>query len=176
MTMRRKLPYLAALALGCGSAGLAACADGGPENGLPADAGSSLKSQLEDIRVTVDSAECDRLSRELRHVITRIDGLPSDVDAQLRQRLRDGYDQLKDEALRECNSNREDQQTQTTTTETQTTTTPETPTATTPETPTATTPPPTATTPAPPPPVNPSPVNPPPPPNQGGGTPPEVVP
>jgi len=170
--MRRPLPYLVALVLGVGAAALVACSDK-PQNGVPANAASSLKGQLEDVRGTVDSAKCDRLSRELRSVITRIDALPSTVDAQLRQRLSDGYDTLKKQGLRECNENRADEQT--TTTETQTSTTPTTtatPTTTTPKTPTATTPPTTTPTK----PVPPPPVQPPPPGGEGGGTPPVINP
>jgi len=170
--MRRSLPCLVALMLGAGAAGLAACADSKTKGGIPAGDASDIKRQLEDIRGTVDSAKCDRLSRELRQVVTRIDALPSSVDAQLHQRLDDGYDDLKAKALSECNENRDDQQTQTSTTDTQTEppptqTQPQTQT----QTPTQTEPPVTT----PPPPVEPPPVEPPPA-DPGGGTPPELTP
>lgn len=177
MTMRRWLPHLVALALGAGAALLGACADGGPKGGVTANAAQSLKSQLEYVRVTVDSAKCDRLSRELRQVIDRVDGLPSSVDAQLRQRLSDGYARLKTQALKDCNDNRDKQQTQTTTTDTQTNTAPtQTSTATTPATTPTTPTTSTATTPTTSVPTTPTPppVTPPQPAPAGGGTPPHI--
>ncbi len=172
MIVRRCLAYLLAAVLGAGTAALAACGDG-TKNGIPAADASSLKSDIDDVRQRVEDARCEALAGQLRQVITRVDRLDADVDAQLRERLREGYESLRSKALSECDENRTETETQTTTTETQTT--PETQTQTTPPetqtTPpeTTTTPPPTSTTP-------PVPVAPPPPAPPGGGTPPEVTP
>ena len=172
--MRRWLPYVVAALLGTGAAVLAACSDA-PESGIAAGEASSLKSQIEDIQQRVDDARCQALFDQLRQVDTRVDRLPSSVDAQLRQRLRDGSDNLRDAARRECEKNREAKKTETTTTETAPIPeTPETqppPTTTNPPSNTTTLPPKTTPSPAP----APAPV-PQPPPESGGGTPPELAP
>jgi len=170
--VRRWLPYVLAALLGTGAAVLAACSDA-PKGGIAANEASSLKSQIEDIQQRVDDARCQALIAQLRQVDTHVDRLPSSVDAQLRRRLRDGSDNLRDAARRECEENREAKEAEKTTTDT--TTTPETPEA--PPPPTTTKPP--STTPTTPPTTTPSPPPAPapqPPPNPGGGTPPELEP
>jgi len=171
--MRRWLPYVVAALLGTGAAVLAACSDA-PESGIAAGEASSLKSQIEDIQQRVDDARCQALFDQLRQVDTRVDRLPSSVDAQLRQRLRDGSDNLRETARRECERNREAKETKTATTETLTNPEPietQPPPTTTNPRPTTTTPPPTTTS-SPPPPPEPVPQPSPP----GGGTPPELGP
>jgi TolA-binding protein len=168
MIVRRWLPYLLAAVLGGGSAVLAACSDG-PKNGLSAGDASAIKSDLDDVQQRVEGARCDTLVTQLRQVRDRIDRLGSDVDSQLRQRLADGADRLRTNALSECDKNRESQETETTTTETQTT--PQETQTQPPETttqPPQTTTPPAPTTPVPPPEPAPPPV--PPPGNPSGGT------
>jgi cell division protein FtsN len=172
MTMRKALPYLLALALGVGSALLVACGDS-TKNGIPSADAGDLKSQLEDVRQAVDDARCDEVGGQLRQVEEGIDGLPTSVDAGLRERLREAGDNLRARAVEECNENlaaeqaEEEPDTQTETQETVTQTVP-------PETetqPPAETVPPAETQPpaTQPPPVEPLPEDP-----GAGGTPPEV--
>ena len=172
MIVRRWLPYVLAALLGTGAAVLAACSDA-PKGGIAANEASSLKSEIEDVQQRVDDARCQALFDQLRQVDNRVDRLPSSVDAQLRRRLRDGSDNLREPAARECEKNREAKEAEKTTSDT--TTTPETPEA--PPPPTTTKPP--STTPTTPPTTTPSPPPAPapqPPPNPGGGTPPELEP
>lgn len=173
MIVRRWLPYLVAAVLGTGTALLAACGDG-PSGGIAADDASQLKSDIDDVQQRVDDARCAALVGQLRQLVSRIDRLGPDVDAQLRERLSEGTSRLRERALTECEENRQAKDTETTTTETQTTTTETTtqpPETTTQPPETTTQPPPTTTAPPPPPePVPPPPVDP------GGGTPPEVGP
>jgi TolA-binding protein len=173
--VRRWLPYVLAAILGVGTALLVACGDG-PAHGLSANQASKLQSDLVDVQQRVDSAHCNELIKQLSQIDTRIDELPSSVDAQLRERLREGAERLRSTSRTECEENRQGTQTDTTTTETQTepTTTETQPPATTATQPQTTTAPPTTTAvpPAPPEP----PVTPPPPVGPGGGTPPEINP
>lgn len=170
MIVRRWLPYVLAAVLGVGAALLAACGDS-PSAGIPADEASDLKSHIDDVQQRVDDARCEALIGQLRQVITRIDRLPSSVDAQLRRRLSRGAETLRTNSISECDENREAKQT----TPTETQTTPET--IETQAPPTSTAPPPSTTPPqttAPPPPPAPTPQ--PPPADPGGGTPSEVPP
>ena len=171
MIVRRWLPYVVAVILGVAAALLVSCGDA-PDSGISADRASDLKSDLDVVRQRVDDARCSRLTGQLRQVRTRIDRLPESVDAQLRERLRDGSDKLRDEARTECSENRDAKEAETQTTDTQTT--PE-PTATQPPQ-TKAKPPPTATTAPPATTTSPSPAPQPQPPNPGGGTPPELQP
>lgn len=189
MTVRRTLPYLLALALGAGTALLAACGGGGTKNGIPAASAGELKSQIEDVKQAVDDGRCSDVRGQLRQVDSGIDDLPRSVDQTLVAALRDGADKLRSSAVDECDP---DAATQTTTTDTTTTETTTTDTTTVPDTtteptftettPTPTTPteppPPVTTTPVPPPVTpEPPPVNPPPPPiSPGGGVTPDIPP
>ncbi len=174
MTVRRRLAYLLALVLGVGAALLVACGDG-TERGIPADEASALESDLEDVQQRVEDARCGQLVGQLRQVRDRIDRLEPPVDAQLRERLREGAERLRDQAMTECEENREATETQTTTTdtvptETQTRTTEPAQTQTQTQTQPAPPPPPTQT--QPPPQTNPAPPAAPPEVGPGGGTPP----
>jgi hypothetical protein len=189
MIVRRSLPYLLALALGAGTALLAACGGSGTKNGIPAASAGELKSQIEDVKQAVDDGRCSDVRGQLRQVDSGIDGLPGSVDPTLVSALRDGADKLRSRAVDECDPDTATTTTETTTTETiptdtttipQTTTEPTftetTPTATIPAEPPPPPPPPaTTTTPVPPAPE--PPVTPPPPPvSPGGGVTPEIPP
>jgi hypothetical protein len=177
--VRRCLPYVLALALGAGTALLAACG-GGTSAGVPAANAGDLKSQIKDVLQAVDDGRCSDVPGQLKQVDEGIDDLPPTIDSQLVGALRDGADKLRALAVDECSATTtqttqttETQTTETTTTETTTeptpTTTESTPTTTTPTTPTPEpTPTPTPT---------PTPVPPPPPAGTpGGGVVPEVPP
>jgi TolA-binding protein len=179
MTVRRALPYLAALLLGVCAALLAACA-GNTTGGIAAASAADLKRQLEDVRERVDRGRCGELNGQLRQIGDRIDALPASVDEQLKQALRDGVSRLRSTAPNECNE--ADTQTQTqTTAPLETETTPEQTTAAPPTTQTTTGPATTTTPPSTPPTTTPTvtpppPVEPPPPIGPGGGTPSEIPP
>jgi TolA-binding protein len=170
MTVRRALPYLAALLLGVCAALLAACA-GNTTGGIAAASAADLKRQLEDVRERVDRGRCGELNGQLRQIGDRIDALPASVDEQLKQALRDGVSRLRSTA-----------QTKTqTTAPLETETTPEQTTAAPPTTQTTTGPATTTTPPSTPPTTTPTvtpppPVEPPPPIGPGGGTPSEIPP
>ncbi len=186
MSVRRPLPYLLALALGAGTALLAACGGGGTTDGIPAASAGELKSQIEDVKQAVDAGRCSDVRGQLRQVDSGIDDLPGSVDATLVSALRDGADKLRANAVDDCEPG-SGTKTQTTTEPTptdtktvpDTTTTPPstetTPTQTIPAEPPPPPPPATTTTPAPPAPE--PPASPPPPPvSQGGGVTPEIPP
>jgi hypothetical protein len=144
--MRAALPFLLALVLGVAAAALVACGSSTSSRRqlIPQTSAQRLKNALDDARRAVADGNCTAAARALARARGVLVNLPSSVDAQLVDRLRQGLDNLQRIAPRQCR----DQQTTTQAPATTETTTPETtPTETTPTTPTDTTPTSTTTTP-----------------------------
>ena len=172
MRMRRALPFLLALVLGVAAAALVACGSSGSSRRqfIPDRSAQRLSDALGDVRSAVDDGDCTEAAQALARARGVLVNLPSSVSDRLVAQLREGLDNLRVIAPKECVKNRAKTQTQTTTetttpettTTTETTattttsttpttttsTTPTTTTTTTPSTTTTTPPPPTTTTPA----------------------------
>ena len=145
MTVRPPLTAIVlALVLGLLAAFAAAC--GEEDRGLLSSGrADSLKSSLDDVEEFVANGRCSQAAAALADVRRKIEALPASVDRQLRQRLREGAENLATVSPGDCRDNAQTE-TDTTTTETTPTetvpptTTETTPTETTPTTPTETTP------------------------------------
>jgi len=124
-----------ALLAGCGSTD-----EGGP---VPAATRAELNKQLDSIEARFDHGDgaCSDIAQNQTSVEATLDGIPKDVDAQVRDALRSGFDRLFELTATQCDEQK-GQQTETETTQPTPAPAPEpTPTETTP-TPTETTPPP----------------------------------
>lgn len=89
----RWLPFLAAAALGVGSAFLMACGD---RNGLiSSTVASSLDSALRDIAAATASGDCVQATAAIARAKGVLLELPDSVDSRLRTRLRAGIDNLE---------------------------------------------------------------------------------
>jgi len=136
--MRAALPFLLAAVLGVGSGVLAACGGSGDRSALiPQSSASRMDNALDDVRSAVDDGDCTGAQQALARARGVLVNLPNTVDSQLRDRLRQGLDNLRTIVPQQCQ-----QSTSTETTPPETTTTNTTPTNTTPPdtTPTDTTP------------------------------------
>jgi hypothetical protein len=121
---------LAALALvaGCGGSGK----KGDP---IPSDKAARMIALLELADRQASAGNCSGADAKAREVLTVVQGLPSTVDKDVRQGLRDGVERLRSLIARDCKR----PQPTTDTTTTDTTPTDTTPTTTTDTTPTTTT-------------------------------------
>jgi len=153
--MRRALPFLLALVLGVAAAALVACGSSGSSRRqfIPDRSAQRMSDALDDVRSAVDDGDCTEAQQALARARGVLVNLPSSVSDRLVAQLRQGLDNLRVIAPKECAENRAKSQTQSTTetTTSETTTTETTPTTatteTTPTTTTTTTPPTTTTTP-----------------------------
>jgi hypothetical protein len=115
--VRRLSAIMLALALGALSAFAVAC--GEDREGLIASSrASDLQASLDKIDEYVASGRCEAVDANLAALRREIEDLPGTVDRDLRVRLREGLENLEDQAPEECRGAR--------TTETQPETTPET--------------------------------------------------
>ena len=155
MTLRRPvLTALLALVLGLLSALAVACGDGGDDSRLLAPRSADrIRAALDDLEERVERGRCDGLDEDLDRLSQAVAAVPSSVDRELRVRLGDGVQHLREIAPDDCRDN--EPETTETTPETVPETTPETVETTPPETvettppETTTQPPPTTTTPPP---------------------------
>ena len=99
--------------LGCG---------GGPEASIPPDSATTLLGRIQEIRANVDNGSCFVASDRTDTLLAEIDALPSSVNGDVRQALKNGANQLK--ILLDDPSQCEGTTTGTTTESTQATTTP----------------------------------------------------
>jgi cell division septation protein DedD len=141
--MRRALPFLLALVLGVAAAALVACGSSGSSRRqfIPDRSAQRMSDALDDVRSAVDDGDCTTAAEALARARGVLVNLPSSVSDRLVAQLREGLDNLRVVAPRECAENRAKSQTQTTTETTtpEATTTETTPTTTTSTTPTTTT-------------------------------------
>jgi hypothetical protein len=120
------------------AAGLAGCGSDKEGKQLPPQSASQLEAQLNSIQSRFDvpnGAACSDIadgSDPNTTVVQRvIDSLPSDVDSDLRNAVQQSFDHLFDLVEQECGKKRDQTNTETNTTPTETTTTETTPTETT---------------------------------------------
>jgi hypothetical protein len=143
MRMRPALPFLLALVLGVAAAALVACGSSSSSRRqfIPDRSAQRMSDALADVRSAVDDGDCTKAEQALARARGVLVNLPSAVSDRLVAQLREGLDNLRVVAPRECAQNQAKSQTQTTTETTtpETTTTETTPTTTTSTTPTTTT-------------------------------------
>jgi hypothetical protein len=151
-SFRRLMPYVLALALGLGAAGLTACGAATNKALIPAADADQLKSDLDAVGSAVDSQDCAQVGSALAQGERDLQSLPPGTSQRVQRRLQDGLDRLKHQAGKECKPAQTTTTTVPTITTVPTTTTPTvttppvttptttTPTTTTPTTPTTTTP------------------------------------
>jgi hypothetical protein len=146
----RVLTLLAAAILGVAASLLVACGGGDKSKLIPAADAGQLRSALDEVASATQSGDCTAAQAAVTRASSVLAGLPDEVDARLRSRLRSGVANLRARVPVQCAEQTETTPTQTQTAPAQTQTTP-TQTQTTPTqtqtTPTTTTP--TTTTPAP---------------------------
>lgn len=122
MRPRRSVP----LVLSCAAVALAGC--GGSSSLLDGSTASELQESLGRVRAAIDEGECAQARSAARTGAERVDALPSSVDAELRDTLKRGFEELSSSVSTDC-----EPQTPTTTSElppeTTTTTAPAEPTA-----------------------------------------------
>lgn len=131
-----RLPRLAPVVLfsavalaGCGSSSL-----------LDGSSAEDLQASIARVEQAVRDGRCEQAMSAATEGLKRVEALPSSVDAKLRSRLRQGFEELEQRIPSDCTPR------DTTTTETTTTTTTETPTTTETQPETTTEPPPETTT------------------------------
>ena len=126
MTVRRLSAVLLALCLGALSAFAVACGEE-REGLITASRGSDIQDALDRIESDVSQGDCGQvLDDHLASLRREIEDLPGSVDRGLRQRLREGLEELETQAPTDCEGSD--------TTETEPETTPETVPETIPET------------------------------------------
>ena len=117
---RRVLPALAALVLGAATAALVAC---GGDGRIPSGDASSLKSALSRIEADYRAGRCQTAVQDVEKAQNALLNLPNSVNADLRNRLESGIQNLQKRVPATCDqAQTQTQQTQPDTTTTDTTT------------------------------------------------------
>ena len=124
---------LLALVLGIAAAVAIGCGD--RSNLLSGADAAGLKDDLAAVESALDSGECAQATQAAADFRQATEDLPTSVDPELRENLRNGADKLFAEVPKDCRK-QDTVTTETTTTTTKTETTPTTPTTTTPTVPT----------------------------------------
>jgi hypothetical protein len=124
-----RLPRLAPVVL-CSVVALAGC---GSSNLLDGNSAEDLQASIARVESAVDDGRCEEAMAAATEGLSRVGDLPTSVDAKLRSRLRQGFEELEQRIPTDCTPQ------QTTTTEPPPTTTTEPPPTTTTEPPTTTT-------------------------------------
>lgn len=101
VALRRLSP---ALACALAAAALAGCSLGGTRGGIPEDAASDLRREVEDVQQAVDREDCQGIDAQILQINERIDNLPRSVSDRLVQSLRDGVVRLETVTVEECNA------------------------------------------------------------------------
>ncbi|HVW17387.1 MAG TPA: hypothetical protein VHB30_03985 [Solirubrobacteraceae bacterium] len=97
----RVVPYLLALVLGAGAAGLTACGSSSQKL-IPAEQAGSLRDDLDAVRAAVADADCAGAADAVDQAQSDLNQMSSKVDRQLRARLQSGIDALRAQAQDEC--------------------------------------------------------------------------
>jgi pyruvate/2-oxoglutarate dehydrogenase complex dihydrolipoamide acyltransferase (E2) component len=89
-------PILLALILAGPAAGLLGCGgDNGPAPSIPAENARTLLAKIAEVKANVDVGSCLVASEKTDDLVADIQALPSSVDADVRQALDNGANQLK---------------------------------------------------------------------------------
>lgn len=122
MRPRRSVPIV----LSCAAVVLAGC--GSSSSLLDGSTASDLQESLGRVRSAIDEGRCSQARSAARAGAERVDALPSSVDAELRDTLKRGFDELSAKVGTDCETPTTTETTPTVPTETTTTTTPTEPT------------------------------------------------
>lgn len=95
--MRLRRPALAVLS--CAAVALAGCGSSGL---LEGDSASELQESLAGVRTAIDDGRCSEARSAARSGSERVDELPDSVDGELRDRLRQGFDELAQRVESDC--------------------------------------------------------------------------
>lgn len=95
MRPRRSVPLM----LSCAAVVLAGC---GGSSLLDGSSASELQESLGRVRTAIDEGRCDEARSAARAGSERVDALPSDVDAELRDTLKRGFDELSSSVETDC--------------------------------------------------------------------------
>lgn len=95
--MRLRRPVLAVLT--CAAVALAGCGSSGL---LEGDTASDLQASLGRVRTAIDDGRCAQARSAARAGSQRVDELPDSVDGELRDRLRQGFDELAQRVESDC--------------------------------------------------------------------------
>jgi hypothetical protein len=124
---KRLTAMLAVLALVASSVGLAACGDEGPEPSIPQDSAEALLADLQEIQANIDVDSCIAASSRVDSLIEDIQGLPPDVNQELKRNLEASAERLQtllfenNDSDPACTDDREQTTTEETTTDETTT-------------------------------------------------------
>ena len=88
-------PILLALLLALTAAGVTGCGSSGPDPSIPADQAAILSSKITEIESNVNVGSCLVAADKTDELIADIDNLPSSVNDQVTQALRNGANNLK---------------------------------------------------------------------------------
>jgi len=91
-----------AIALGAAAAvGLVSCG-GSDDDLLPGDTASEILTNLSSVEELVAEGDCEGALSAAQDVATQVERLPGSVDAELRERLAAGADQLEQVSAEDC--------------------------------------------------------------------------
>jgi hypothetical protein len=101
---RRTLSFALAALVGLTANLLAACGDGGQEDGRPLSraTASQLQATLDEIEQATASGDCDRAGEQVSVFAQRASSLPAGVNADLRDALASGASRLRSLLDRQC--------------------------------------------------------------------------
>lgn len=92
-------PRPAPLVLSCALLLLTGC---GGSNLLDGSTASELQETLNTVRTAIDDGRCEEARSAARVGAERVDALPTSVDAELRRRLKEGFDELATRVRTDC--------------------------------------------------------------------------
>jgi outer membrane biosynthesis protein TonB len=100
---RRTLSFALAALLGAANA-LAACGDGGNEDGRPLSSAtaSQLQATLDEIEQTAANGDCEGAGDQAARLAQQVSSLPAGVNADLRDALTSGANRLQSLLDRQC--------------------------------------------------------------------------
>jgi hypothetical protein len=92
--MPRLLAGIISVALGAACAGLVSCGGGDDAKLIPADSAGEIIANLDEVAELAEGANCLSAGDKALEIQDQIEGLPRDVDEDLRQALEDGVERL----------------------------------------------------------------------------------
>jgi hypothetical protein len=95
MRLRRPVPIV----LSCAAVALTGC---GGSSLLDGNSASELQTSLSTVRAAIDDGRCSEARSAARDGLDRVEALPTSVDAELRDRLKQGFDELTDRVRTGC--------------------------------------------------------------------------
>lgn len=116
MSVRSVLPFLLALLLGAGAAGLVACGDDSSAGLLPASDAEGILRELDAARDALAAGECTRAAQAVDRARQAVESLPRSVDDRLVRRIDQGIAELDRQIVPDCEAQTQEETVPTTTT------------------------------------------------------------